>query len=111
MSNGFVQTDNLVLNTEESITIASGVATIGASRVELNAESATSDDVDSFAINSAVGVTGGVLVVVYPASGDTITLVHSSSIICPGGADAVLSDTESVIIIVDASVARVIGFS
>lgn len=69
-----VQPTWLSLGAPEVVTIASGVATISQSFVQLAAESSTSDQLDSLALASGATPAAGTLVLLTADSGDTITV-------------------------------------
>ena len=60
-----------------SLTISSGVLTVGAARynIEVNAETSTTDDLDQI-----IGLAVGKTIVIRPASGDTITVKDGTNL-------------------------------
>jgi hypothetical protein len=103
--NGGQAFDSVLLNaTAEAVTISGGVVTVTRAYAELNAQTGSSDDLDT------ITITDGKFAFLRAATGDTITLKHGTgNISCIGNADIAISGNDTVLIFSDGSQVGVIG--
>lgn len=89
-----------IYNTNETVTISGGVATITKGRVILAAESGTADQLDSISLNYGSGIPSRAYLVLLSAdTGDTITVAINGSNIKSGGSASSVTLTGNTVMV------------